>query len=55
MKLALDELAKLHATNHAYIMELAKQKSLKEVLKVRHFYLYSTKGPQINVFSSVSV
>jgi hypothetical protein len=32
--LALDELAKLHATSHAYIMSKAKESSLEDVLKV---------------------
>jgi len=32
--LALDELAKLHAASHAYIMSRAKDSSLEDVLKV---------------------
>jgi hypothetical protein len=33
--LALDELAKLHAASHAYIMSKAKESSLEDVLKVQ--------------------
>lgn len=32
IKLALDELAKLHSTSHAFIMNKAKESSLKQVL-----------------------
>ena len=32
--LALDELAKLHAASHAYIMSKAKDSSIEDVLKV---------------------
>jgi hypothetical protein len=33
-KLALDELAKLHATSHAFVISKAKESSLENVLKV---------------------
>ena len=34
IKLALDELAKLHSISHAYVMNQAKESSLQQVLKI---------------------